>query len=173
MREQELITLVRTALLAELPAGTKVLQKNPPVAVGVPSTPVVYIETIIPARRVGWLSRRDILKLDLSEFQHLELQWVETTLQVSALAKLVDGQPSAADYAAMAAEILQGDRGMAVLAAQRVRPLRVDNSRTIVFVNDAQQYEQHPSFDIVLSHVQIRESVTPRLESIAGSGAPI
>lgn len=166
MLEQALFALVRAALLAELPAGVKVLQKDNPVTVGVPTDPTVFMETIIPAQRVGWLSRQEKLKLDLSEFEHEELQWLETTLQISALARLEDGQPSAADYASMAADILQGDAGMAVLAAQRVRPLRVTTSRTVFFVNDAQQYEANPSFDIVLSHVQIRTSTTPRLETI-------
>lgn len=171
MREQELITLVRSALLAELPAGVQVLQKNPPVSVGVPTAPTVYIETIIPARRVGWLSRKERLQMGLAAFDHEELQWVDTTLQISALARLRDGQPSAADYAAIAAEILQGDAGMRVLAAQRVRPLRVDTSRTVYFVNDAQQYEANPSFDIVLSHVQIRTSTTPVVDTLVGGAA--
>jgi hypothetical protein len=173
MREQELFALVRATLLAELPDGVRVLQKNNPVTVGAASAPTIYMEMVIPARRVGWLSRKERLQLDLASFEHEELQWVETTLQISALARLVDGQPSASDYAQMAAEILQGDAGLARLAVQRVRPLRVDTSRTVYFVNDAQQYEANPSFDIVLSHVQIRRSTTAPLEAIEGSAASV
>jgi hypothetical protein len=173
MNEQDLIALVRTALLTELPEGVRVLQKNNPKIVGTPSAPTIYIETIIPAQRVGWVSRQERRRLGLDAFDHEELQWLETTLQISALARLRDGEPSAADHASMAADILQGDAGMAVLAAQRVRPLRVTTSRTVYFLNDSQQYEANPSFDIVLSHVQIRSSTTPRLETIRGTGAPM
>lgn len=168
MLEQDLFALVRAALLAELPAGVQVLQKNNSVTVGVASGPTIYMETVIPGRRVGWLSRQERLKLDLSAFDHEELQWFETTLQISALARLVDGQPSASDYAQMAADILQGDAGMAIMAALRVRPLRVTDSRTVYFINDSQQYQANPSFDIVLSYVRIRTSTTARVETING-----
>lgn len=173
MLEQPLIDLVRATLLAELPSGIKVLQKNNPVSVGASSTPTVYTEVIIPGRRVGWLSRQDRVRMDLTEFDHEELQWLETTLQISALVTLVDGQPSASDLCQMAADILQGDAGMAVLAAQRVRPLRVDTSRTVHFVNDRQQYEANPSFDIVLSHVQIRASTTPVVDAFVGNAGRV
>lgn len=168
MLEQALITLVRATLLAELPVGVKVLQKNNPVTVGASSAPTIYIETIIPGQRYGWLSRKDRLKLNLTEFEHEELQWFSSTLQISALARLVDGQPAASDYAQMAASILQGDKGLTALAVGGVRPLRVDTMRTVYFTNDSQQYEANPSFDIVLNHVQIRRSVTPPLSEILG-----
>jgi len=168
MLEQPLFALVRAALLAELPEGVAVLQKNNPVTVGVASGPTIYMEVIVPGQRVGWLSRQDRLKLDTTEFDHEELQWFATTLQISALARLVTGEPSAADLAQTAADILQGDAGLAVLAAQRVRPLRIVTSRTVYFLNDSQQYEANPSFDITLMHVQIRGSLTPRVETILG-----
>lgn len=173
MLEQELFALVRSTLLAELPAGVKVLQKNNPVAVGASSTPTIYMEAVIPGRRVGWLSRKERLQLSLTAFDHEELQWFETTLQISALARLVDGRPSASDYCSLAADILQGDPGLRALAVQRVRPLRVDTSRTVHFVNDADQFEANPSFDIVLSHVQIRSSTTPIVDQIEDGAAAI
>lgn len=168
MLEQDLFALVRATLLAELPVGTKVLQKQNPVSVGASSTPTIYMEMVVPGRRVGWLSRQDRLKLNLTEFDHEELQWLETTLQISALAPRPATGMVASDYAALAAQILQGDKGLAAMAVQRVRPLRVETSRTVHFVNDAGQYEANPSFDIVLSHVSLRTSTTPRLETITG-----
>lgn len=168
MLEQALFTLMRATLLAELPAGVKVLQKNNPISVGVPTGPTVYMEMVIPGRRVGWLSRQDRLRLDLIAFDHEELQWLETTLQISALAPYKEGQPTASDYAAMAAQILQGDRGLAAMAVQRVRPLRITDSRTVHFINDAQQYQANPSFDIVLSYVSLRTSETPAVGAITG-----
>lgn len=172
MLEQALIALVRTTLLAELPGGTKVLQKNNPVSVGASSTPTVYIETIIPGQRVGWLGRQD-RNTDTDDMTHEELQWLETTLQISALVTLVDGQPSAADLCQQAADILQGDAGLAALAVARVRPLRVTTSRTVQIVNDRQQFEANPSFDIVLQHVQIRSSVTPPVAAFIGNAGRV
>lgn len=177
MLEQALLTIVRETLLAELPIGVAVLQKYQPTTVGVPSLPTVYMETIIPGQRVGWLGRKERLVVD--EFEHSEVQWLETTLQISALAHRDPADPefltlrSAADYAQLAADILQGDQGLAALAVQRVRPLRVTAMRTTHFVNDADQYEANPSFDIVLSHVQIRTSTTAPLEAVQGGAAVV
>lgn len=169
MLEQALISLVRSTLLAELPAGVEVLQKNNPVSVGASSTPTVYIEVIIPGQRYGWLSRKERLQLGLEAFDHEEMQWISTTLQISGLARLVDGQPSAADLTQMAADILQGDAGLAAMAVERVRPLRITSSRVVQFVNDAQQFEANPSFDIVLNHVNLRTSTTPAVSVFEGS----
>lgn len=177
MLEMALFGLVRSTLLAELPAGVAVERMFQPVTVGVNSGPTIYLQTIIPGRRVGWVGRRD-RNTPTEDMTHEETQWLETTFQVSGLARR-DPQnpnyltlPTAADYVQMAADILQGDRGMAALAVQRVRPLRVTTMRDTKFVNEADQYEANPSFDIVLSHMQIRSSVTPPvvdIDGIAGS----
>lgn len=178
MLEQALFALVQSTLLAELPAGVKVKQKTQPTTVGAPSGPVVYMETIIPARRVGWLGRND-RNTPTDDMTHEELQWLETTLQISALAHRDPADPnfmtlpSAADYCQQAADILQGDAGLAALAVQRVRPLRVVASRTVKFVNDYQQYEANPSFDIVLSHVQIRSSTTAPVAAFVGNAGSV
>lgn len=172
MREQALIALVRSALLAEAPAGVAVLQKDNPVSVGASSTPTIYIEVVIPGLRYGVLGRRD-LDTETDDMTHEETQWLETTLQISTLVTLEDDEPSASDLLQIAADILMGDKGLAAFAVQGVRPLRITTSRTVHFVNDRQQYEANPSFDIVLTRVQIRESTTPALSEITGSGAPL
>lgn len=179
MLEQALFTLVRSTLLAEMPSEVAVLQAYNPQTVGVPSTPTLFMQTIIPARRVGWVARKDVPIPDEDVMTHSELQWLETTLQISALARRDPSDPSfltlpsAADYCQLAADILQGDAGMAALAVQRVRPLRITEVRTVQFVNDSQQYEANPSFDIVLSHVQIRTSSTPAVVAFEGNAANV
>lgn len=167
MRERALFTLVRETLLAGLPAGVAVQRVNNPVTVGVRSGPTLYLQSIIPGRRVGWLGRKDTETADPLEMAHAETQWLETTFQISALNDQNPDDPdfltalSAADLCSLAADILQGDAGLAALAASRVRPLRVSEIRVTYFKNDADQFEANPSFDIVLSHVQIRQSATP------------
>lgn len=166
MLERALYTLVRAALLAELPAGVAVEQSQQPTTNGVNSGPTVFMQTIIPARRVGWVGRRESGPAML----HEEKQWLETTLQVSALAWRApeSAEPTAMDLCRMAADILQGDAGMALLGAHRVRPLRIGEVRVVYFVNERQQYEANPSFDVVLSHVQIREGATPPVSQFTG-----
>lgn len=160
MLERAIYTLVRAALLAELPPGVAVEQRNQPLTNGVNTAPTVFMQTIIPARRIGWLGRRETGE----DMLHEETQWLETTLQIGALAWVApddDASPTAMDLCRMAADILQGDKGMDLLGAHRVRPLRIGEVRVTYFVNDRDQFEANPSFDVVLSHVQIRQSVTP------------
>lgn len=166
MLERALFTLVRAALLAELPVGVAVEQKQQPTTNGVNSGPTVFMEAIVPARRVGWLGRKD----SGTTMLHQETQWLETTLQVSALAwrDPESEEPTAADLCRMAADILQGDAGLALLGAHRVRPLRIGEMRVVYFTNDRDQFEANPSFDVVLSHMQIREGATPPVTEFVG-----
>lgn len=178
MREQALFTLVRSTLLAELTPDIAVEVMQNPVTVGVNSGPTLYMQTIIPARRIGWLGRKDVPGATPdADMVHTETQWLETTLQISATARRNPAdadfltQPSASDICRIAADILQGDRGLAALAVQRVRPLRITEVRNLYFINDSDQYEANPSFDIVLSHVQIRESATqPAVQFVPNVG---
>lgn len=178
MGENELLALVRATIMAELP-GVDVRQMQNPVTVGVPSPPTIFMQTIIPARRVGWVGRRDIVRMPDANMVHQEIQWLETTLQISALARRDPAdptylnQPSAADLCRSAADILQGDRGLAQLAGGRVRPLRVTEVRTVYFVNDSDQYEANPSFDVVLIHVQIREGETAPVSEFSGQAGRV
>lgn len=168
MLERALNTLVRAALLAEFPAGVAVEQRFQPTTTGVNSAPTIFFQTIIPARRVGWVGRKETGE----EMVHTETQWMETTLQIGALAWVAPDAPddalTAVDLCRMAADILQGDRGLAVLGAHRVRPLRIGEVRNTYFTNDRDQFEASPSFDVVLSHVQTRVGVTPPVSEIIG-----
>lgn len=74
--------------------------------------------------------------------------------------------PSAKDICKVASDILQGDEGLAALAVQRVRPLRVTDIRNLQFVNESDQYEMMPNFDITLVYPQVVESTTPPVDAI-------
>lgn len=167
MLENDLHALVRSTLLASL-VGVKVKRLFQPTTVGVASDPTIYVQTIIAGRRVGAPGRTDRPGAGEDDpMMHTERQWWETTFQISATARRDPADPnfmtlpSASDIAKEASDILQSDKGLAALAAQRVRPLRVTDIRNVYIVNESDQYEANPSFDIVLSYMQIRESVTP------------
>lgn len=177
MLENALFELVRSTLLASLAtapgyADVGVKRMFQPLTVGVPSAPTIFMQNI-GERRIGWVRREEVVPVPpATEFTHNELQWWETTFQVNAFARRDPTKPdfmtlpSAMDIAKMASDILQSDKGLAALKVQRVRPLRITAVRNVPFVNDSDQYEQNPSFDIVLSHVQIISSTTPPVAEI-------
>lgn len=159
--------------------GVEVRQAFNGSTVGAPSGPAVLLQVIIPARRVGWIERMEIFVDGAEDMKHRETQWLETTLQVSAVAPSNPedpdylNKPTASDICLRAAHILQSDRGLLVMGAHRVRPLRITDLRTVQFVNDADQYEVAPSFDLVLSHVQIIEGATPPVAQITGAAGSV
>lgn len=170
MLENQLIQLVGDTLIdgfsvypSYLDVG--VLQKYQPTITGAPSGPTIFLHHV-HSKRYGVLGRQEV-NTPTPDFTHLETQWWETTIQVGCTARRNPQDPnfltlpSALDIVNVASDILQGDKGLALLAVQRVRPLRITQVRDLRFKNDSDQYEAQPSFDIVLSHVQITESTTP------------
>lgn len=170
MFENTLFALVRSTILAGLAdlgptfADVKVRQVFQPSTVGMPSAPQVTMQTVAN-RRYGWLRREERLNGDV--FDHVETQWWETTIQIGATAHRNPQDPaflslpSAMDICKASADILQGDKGLNALAVQRVRPLRITNVRVVRFVNDSDQYESMPSFDLTLVYPQMQTSETP------------
>lgn len=163
MRENELMALLRSTLLAQL-TDVAVEQRYQPGTVGMDIGANIGLMMVM-SRRYGNMKRRETVTA--GDFIHTEEQWWETTIQVSALCRQSPEDPNyltlptAMDIAKQASDILQGDKGLAALAVQRVRPLRVTTIRQMHFVNDSDQYEANPSFDIVLSHVQTIVGTTP------------
>jgi hypothetical protein len=172
MRETDLFTLVRGALMDGFTARNvtpiKVLQKYQPTTVGIKSGMVAYTDIIL-SRRVGAPRREDrpIFPKPVAEFTHRETQWWETTLQITGIHRRNPENaqemalPSAMDIATIASDILQSDRGMNLLAVRRARPLRITEIRKVPFLNDSDQWEASPSFDIVLSYPDSHETTTP------------
>jgi hypothetical protein len=99
-------------------------------------------------------------------------QWWETTLQIGCTARRSPTAPdfltlpSASDICKVASDILQGDIGLIALAVERVRPLRVTQIRNVKFVNESDQYEAMPSFDLTLVYPEILESLTPPVVTV-------
>lgn len=167
MLEDALFTLVKSTLDAGFSAagadfaGVTVTQKFQPRQTGLSSGKVVYMEEVL-SRRYGSMKRKDVQSGDA--FTHTEIQIWETTLQISAAHTRNPSALSpvaAMDLAKRASAILQGDAGLAALAAGGIRPLRVTDIRKIPFVNDADQWETMPTFDIVLTYADSIVSATP------------
>lgn len=174
MLENALFTRVRATLLTGLairiPAETvEVVQLENPVTVGAIQGPAIFLQDIGNVR-YGHLLREEIpvtTDPDAPYFVHRETQWWETTFQIGAMARRNPMHPnfltlhSAMDIAKIASDILQGDAGLAALAVDRIRPLRITQVRNVPFVNESDQFEKNPSFDITLIYPEIVESTTP------------
>lgn len=165
MLENALFTLVRSTLLAGYAArgaayaDVVVRPIYQPLTVGTPAAPQVTMQAV-GDRRYGWLDRKT------------GLQWWETTLQIGSTARRDPTVanfmtlPSAKDICKVASDILQGDTGLAALAVGRVRPLRITEIRNLQFVNESDQYEMMPNFDVTLVYPQVVESITPPVDAI-------
>jgi hypothetical protein len=172
MLQNDLFALVRSVILAGLTARSlndvAVRAVFQPQTVGTAAGPQVTIQAI-GDRRYGALGRRDLPATN--PLAHAETQWWETTLQIGALAHRDPNDPdfmtlpSAMDICKAASDILQGDAGLAALAVQRVRPIRVTSIRNVQWVNDSDQYEAMPNFDLVLVYPQTNTTTTPPVSS--------
>lgn len=167
MLENQLLALVRSTLLGQLDAGVEVVQLYQPSTVGQASGPQVVMQTI-GNRRYGWVKREDVQPVPPeTDMTHIETQWWETTVQIGVTARRNPEDPnfltlpSAMDICKAASDILQSDTGLTALAVQRVRPLRITEIRQVRFVNDSDQFEAMPSFDVVLVYPQMTISTTP------------
>lgn len=175
MQLNALYTLVRSTLLAGLiDRGLPTVLVRAiyqPQTVGNTSAPSITMQTIL-SQRIGALKRQEIQPVPpATDLTHRETQWWETTLQISALARRDPNSPDflslpgAMDICKVASDILQSDMGLAALAVERVRPLRITAIRNLQWVNESDQYEAMPNFDLVLSHPQITDSTTPPVQS--------
>lgn len=180
MREHELFTLVRSTLLTGLTArygagAVSVRAVYQPQQFGAPKGPTVTMQTIT-ARRIGAL-RRDYRPAGGETIPAVMTQWWEATLQIGAIARRLPEEtlslPSANDILRTASDILQSDAGMTAMAAQRVRPLRIADVRNLQWVNESDQYESMPSFDLILSYPEILTAPTDPVATFEHEGGPV
>lgn len=166
MNSEELFTLVRSTLLSGLAARgvtCEVVRGYQTGTVGTPSGPTISMHHV-GAKRHGHVRREEAQPTEPSgDFTHIETQWWETTLQIAAI------NDGALDNCQVASDILQSDEGLADLATERVRPLRIAEIRTVQFVNESDQFEAMPNFDVVLVYPKMVTSTTPQAQQIEGT----
>lgn len=177
MRQLELWTLLRTTLEAGLaaafgPAEIEVQAVYQPQQMGIPTKPAVMYQAIQEAR-YGTVRRAYVPGPAPTDPMTGKLtQWWEATMQVGAMARRDPNDPqfmilpTAMDICKAASDILQSDEGLAALAGQRVRPLRITAIRNLQWLNESDQYEAMPNFDLVLVYPRTIETTTPAAETI-------
>lgn len=175
MQSNALATLLRSTLLAgladkgELYDDVKVRQVYQPSTVGTPSAPEVTMQFIGAGKRIGALGRKYIPATPDPDAPMVGLmtQWWEQPLQIGCTARRNPTDPdfltlpSAIDICKVASDILQSDKGLAALAVEDVRPLRIADIRLIQWVNESDQYEAWPIFDLVLVYPETLATTTP------------
>lgn len=159
--------IITAGLLADGYVNVIVQQSNQPTQQGIPTNPTVYFYKI-GDKRYGFLGRFDKWDTINSKMVHTETQPYETAFRVQALVlqnPLTPNQYTAADLVNEVASIMQSDNTRAILEAQNIGILRVQDVINPYFVDDRDQFEASPSFDFVLTYLQTRTSVNPVLES--------
>lgn len=176
MNDKAIFAAIRATLLdgfSRADLSVEVTRAYQPTSQGRADGPAVYLHKLFD-QRVGHVERKDVYRPATDDFLHTERQQYESTFQVMAAAEENPADPdglTASDFANKATGILQSDTGMAILAASGLRPLRVTTVRNVPIENDKGQWEFTPSFDIVLTHQTISQSVTPAAQTIQGKFA--
>jgi hypothetical protein len=169
--DNQLIALVISTLIsgeatAGIP-GTPVKQAFQPTLQGVNTQPTAYLYKICD-RRYGYLMRQNVWDTVNSVMVHTESQQYETIFQISALATQNPNTPNqytASDICNLCAAILQSDQAIQTFQTNGVGIERITEVRNPYFLDDRQQNEACPSFDVTFCHKQTIVSTTPIIQS--------
>jgi hypothetical protein len=137
-----------------LPAGIEAVKAFQPRQQGAQITPTVYVNLEDP-KRIGFPKRESKWDAQSQLMMHVQGQRMESTYHIEALVP-----QSPADYTGMteadvlnvACFILQSDAAIATLASLNVGLLRVTQLRSNYIVDDKEQNENVPFFEITFSH---------------------
>lgn len=146
------------------PHAVRVLQMQQPTQQGQPPGMILYFQRR-PARRVGFPQRKDTWLPIEEVFEHKESTQFEVTYQFNAFTDPVDPAvepplPTPADLLDLASFAVQSDRGLRVLREAGLGVLRVTELRHGYVLDDRDQNEAEPSFDVTLTY---RNEVTDRV----------
>jgi hypothetical protein len=172
MRDNDLIRLflpiINTGLVVAGFTDVVVKQSNQPTQQGINSGPTVYFFKV-GDKRYGYLRRDDEWDENDNLMVHTEMQYYETTFQISALVMQNPKTPyqyTASDLINQAAAILQSDNTISTLEASDVGILRIGEIRNPYFLDDRDQFEAVSSFDFVLTHNQTIISSQPIITKV-------
>lgn len=168
MNDKQMAALIMAQVLPLVQATSgletvKMARNFQPRQQGAPSGPYVYFIKLSDHRH-GSPERRDVWDEDAGAFVHTETQRYETTLQFMAL---VPQDPKAttglteSDILNAVSGIMQSDAIISAFQAQEVGILRVTEVRNPYIVDDRDQFEATPSFDVVLTHTRQRVTALP------------
>lgn len=172
MNDKEMATLFRRGLLPLMQAnpdlyGVELARNFQQTQQGAEVGPAVYFVKI-GDHRYGHPSRKDTLDLSGETFTHEERQVYESTYQFSAW---VPQDPTdvvgltESDILNAVSCIIQSDVLIKAFRAAGVEVLRVSEVRNPYIVDDRDQFEAVPSFDVVLVHSRKLRATVPAVVS--------
>ena len=172
MTDNDLIKLflpiINQGLITDGFMGVTVKQANQPTQQGINTNPAVYFYKI-GNRRYGFLGRHNVWDEIAGEMRHEEIQYYETTFQISALVLQNvhnTNNYTASDLVNEVASIMQSDNARATMMQSNVGILRVTDVVNPYFMDDRDQFEASPSFDFTLTYKQTRLSTVPVIEDV-------
>lgn len=172
MNDNDLIRLFRPIIVDQLASrnyvGVVVKQNNQPTQQGVNTGPTVYFSKI-GDKRYGSPGKHDVWDSDLETMVHTEVEQYETSFQISTMVRSLPTTPNqytASDLCNEVSAIMQSDYAISTLMESNVGLLRVMDIRNIWYLDDRDQFQESPSFDFVLTHLQTRVSTDPVVELI-------
>ena len=168
MNDKQLAALFMAQLLPAIQAasglaGVKLARNFQPRQQGANSSPYAYFYKV-GDHRYGHPERKDVFNAQANAFTHTEIQQYESTYQFSAWVpqdpKDVTGLTES-DILNVVSGIMQSDALLAAFRAQGVGILRVTDVRNPYIVDDHDQFEAVPSFDVTLTHKRTSVSTIP------------
>jgi hypothetical protein len=160
MNESALTILMIPIIAAGMTARslTAVVKRNQqPRQIGTPSTPTIFLNHIATTP-YGWPARQDVWNTNTSVMDHTTVQFQRSKYQISGLAPQSPGtpaNPTTGDYVRAASLALQDDFARAALFAQNVGILRISDVTSSYFEDEKNQNEEIPTFDVILSHMDV------------------
>jgi hypothetical protein len=143
----DMIALLNEALTAKNIVGMTVMRSFQPT--DVTGKNFVLINKI-SSRRYGWRGRHD--KKINNVMTHIEKYFQEMRFQINVIKKINLNDISeitAADIANMIIDYLLSDKGLASLRSKGYMPLRVLDVRNPTFVNETDNFQFNPNFDLI------------------------
>lgn len=168
MTDKQIAALFISLLLPAMTAnasttGVKLARNFQPKQAGAASDAYVYFVKI-GDKRYGHPERLDVYNSQTSTFDHTELQVYESTYQFSAWVPqdpTNTNQLTESDILNTVSGIIQSDAMLDAFRAAGVGILRVTDIRNPYIVDDRDQFEAVPSFDLVLTHKRTIVATTP------------
>jgi len=179
MRDNELIQIflpiIKAGLIDRGYPEVLTVASNQPTQQGIDTEPTAYFFKVMD-HRYGWVSKNYVWNELIGEMVHTEVQFYETSFQISALVlqdPATPNQYTAADLVNEIASILQSDDTIETLYNSGVGILRISDITNGYFVDDRDNFEASPSFDFILTHRQTRTSIANALTSFEVALDPV
>ncbi len=161
-----LLLIIRDGLAVDGINDVTVLQAFNPTQQGVLTSPAVYLSKLYDYR-YGWLYR-DQSNVPAG-IQCEQTQQVETTFKISALViqnPLTPNQYTASDLVNKVTMILGSIENVEYLATLGLGILVIKQVGNDYDVDDRDQFEASPAFNLTISHKNTRTILVPRVQSV-------